>query len=166
MENKNISMTLEIKYDKLYFDDIVFIFKSLKNRNKIFFTTDKYWVNEDIYKCLKNNNIKIEKEQYDKIIPALKDIIKRSIDFQIENISKGSLIIKISLDVLRTTLVPLISISNLPQGIEIGMILVIINNIYSKYEKEYDNMILEFERNCIKRLSKKKERNIDVKVKK
>ncbi|MCX6821988.1 MAG: hypothetical protein NTW30_04390 [Candidatus Aenigmarchaeota archaeon] len=146
----------QIKYKQLYFDDVIYVFQTLKNTTRNFFMEDKYWLEDDTYQFFLDNNIDIKKEDYYQVIPELKTIIRRGLTFEITEWEKGSLTIKATI-AFGEALVPFVSVINLPSGITIAVLFKLMFDMYSKHEKEYDERIQRLLKNW-KKTSKKRDR--------
>lgn len=133
---KNLEITIE--YEQLYFDDILYIFNSLKRMSENFFDKDEFWMDEDIYGYLKEEDIDISKSKYYKLTPHFRKIVKKSLTYQIIEFEKGSLKLKCCFAISEASLVPLVSSVNLPAGLTLGIILGITEQIYDKHEEEFD----------------------------
>jgi len=134
-------ITIKIEYEKLYFDDLIYVFNSLIRTTIQFYEKEEYWYDDAVYNYLLEHDIKIAKDEYYKSIPALKKIIQKSITYQIIEFSKGSIRIKSMFVIVETALVPLISAINLPAGITISVITELAGLIYSEHEKDFDDRI-------------------------
>ena len=156
MDEINIS----IEYDTLYFEDLIYPLISLKNSTRSFFKKDEYWLNENIYDYLHNEGFELTKEEYYKNAHKFKELVSKSLTFEISELKPGSIRLKVVFAISETALIPILSSINLPVGITIATILGIVHIIYSENEAKYDEMINNLKRNWDRESISKEKRKI------
>jgi len=146
-----------IKYEKLYFDDIVYVYKTLKETTQKFFMNEMFWSEDKTYQFFIDRNLKIKKEDINKIIPELKEIVRKGITFEIVEWEKSSLKIKATIALSGHVLVYFSSVVFLPAGLTIELLSDLLLLIYSEHEEEYDIKIKKL-LNRWKKASEKEDR--------
>lgn len=174
-------ITIEIEYERLFFDDMIYIMQSLKETTREFFIRNKYWYDKNIYNFLiENENIRRyfeeeeirrnKKEYFDEkypfIIDDLKVIMENSITYEIFELSKGSMRIHCAFVIAENTFVPLSFLDHFTTGVIIGTLIGIAHIIYTGHEKEFDNKLkqLQKEWNYERRRGTRKRRGIRFKL--
>jgi len=153
---KNIEFKIE--YEKLFFDDIMYVFKTIKNTSKKFYSIDENWHKTEKYvEFLKENNIEINNEDFLRAIPIIQKIISRGLTYEIKSFEQGSIKIKGLFVISDSALIPILSAVNLPVGITVSIITGLALLYYNENEEEYDMKINRLKENW-KRTSKKPDR--------
>lgn len=152
-------LEINIEYKKLHFDDLIYIFYSLKNATQKFYDNDEYWYDDKLCTYI-SNKIQIDKEDYYKSIAKIKQIIKKSISYEIIDFLPGSIKIKATFVISGTTLIPLITTLSLPAGMTMAVLVGLANLYYSEHEEEFDMKIRQLRGRWYRESEKRKDRGV------
>lgn len=145
-----MELDITIQYKKLYFDDLNFIFNSIKNATKKFYDQKEIWYNPKIKNYLLSEKIIKDETDYEESVQALKESLKKGLTYEIIEISQGSLRLKCGLAVsgiISANLAPSVEIK-----ISIEILTAIAIILYDEYETEYDKIFENLKKRILKKV--------------
>ena len=140
-ETKIREITISVEYDTLYFEDLIYLLRSVIDTTKKFYGSDRIWTDGFAYNYLLQHDIVRDEEEYYKFLDTLKKIIQKSVKYQIVDFSRGSLKIRAAFVIAEGAVVPIAIEKSSLIGISIGIIAELAKLLYEKHEREFDEYL-------------------------